>query len=206
VPATHSAARAPQALLHASFAIERKLKIKWVDSSHLDDEHREAEPDAYAAAWETLRSADGVLVPGGFGIRAVEGKCAAAKYARENRKPYLGICLGFQVGVIEFARSVLGLAEAHSAEFDEATPHPLIVFMPEVSRTQMGGTMRLGSRRTVLRSSNCKSAALYGGVTAFDVRQRVVEPQALASRSRRIARAPAAGAPPPPLRGELQVC
>jgi len=161
-----------KALLHASFAVERKLAIRWISADHLDDEAREKEPDAYAAAWAKLKGSDGVLVPGGFGIRAVEGKCAAAKYARESKKPYLGICLGFQVGVIEYARSVLNLKDAHSAEFDEATPHPLVVFMPEVSRTQMGGTMRLGSRRTVLRTPQCVTARMYGGVTAFDERHR----------------------------------
>ena len=85
-----------KALHHAAFAVERKLVIKWIDASHLDSSSRDDAPDAYAAAWETMKSADGVLVPGGFGHRAVEGKIAAATYARENRKPYLGICLGFQ--------------------------------------------------------------------------------------------------------------
>ena len=110
--------------------------------------------------------------PRGFGIRAVEGKIAAAKYAREEKVPYLGICLGFQIAVIEYARNVLGHNGAHSAEFDEATPHPLVVYMPEVSRTQMGGTMRLGARRTVLRSTQCKTSQLYSGATAFDERHR----------------------------------
>ena len=91
---------------------------------------------------------------------------------RDSKKPFLGICLGFQVAVIEFARSQLGHAEAHSAEFDKDTPHPLVVFMPEVSRTHMGGTMRLGSRRTVLSRPACKTAQLYGGVTAIDERHR----------------------------------
>eukprot|EP00965_Chrysotila_dentata_P028607 950900-Pleurochrysis_carterae.AAC.6 len=111
-------------------------------------------------------------VPGGFGIRAVEGKIAVAKFARENKIPFLGVCLGFQVAVIEYARSVLGYTTAHSAEFDEDTAHKLIVFMPEISRTHMGGTMRLGSRRTVLKTPQCMTARLYNGATAFDERHR----------------------------------
>lgn len=80
-----------------------------------------------------LQGADGVLVPGGFGDRGVEGKILAAKYARENRVPYLGICLGMQVAVIEFARSVLNLRDANSTEFDSNTRNPCVIFMPEVS-------------------------------------------------------------------------
>mmetsp|Transcript_6422 Transcript_6422/g.10860 ORF Transcript_6422/g.10860 Transcript_6422/m.10860 type:complete len:683 (-) Transcript_6422:335-2383(-) len=161
-----------KALSHASFAVERKLIIKWIDSSHLDAESENTLPSAYQRAWADLRSADGILVPGGFGIRAVDGKIAAAKYARENRVPYLGVCLGFQIAVIEFARSVLGYTGAHSAEFDEEAQHNLIVFMPEGSRTHLGGTMRLGSRRTLLSSPQCRTAKLYNGATAFDERHR----------------------------------
>ena len=79
-----------------------------------------------------LQGADGVLVPGGFGDRGVEGKILAAKYARENRKPYLGICLGMQTAVIEFARSVLGMQDANSTEFNAHTRNPCVIFMPEV--------------------------------------------------------------------------
>jgi len=161
-----------KALQHASFAVERKLRIAWIDSSHLSEEMMSIGNSEYEAAWEALKSADGLLVPGGFGIRAVEGKISAARFARESGKPYLGICLGFQVAVIEFARSVLGYADAHSSEFDDATQNPLVVFMPEGSRTQMGGTMRLGSRRTVLKNTQSKTAALYNGATAFDERHR----------------------------------
>lgn len=79
-----------------------------------------------------LQGADGVLVPGGFGDRGVQGKILAAKYARENRIPYLGICLGMQIAVIEFARSILGLKDANSTEFDPQTKNPCVIFMPEV--------------------------------------------------------------------------
>jgi len=93
-----------------------------------------------------VKSADGILIPGGFGVRGTEGKIAAVKYARENSVPFLGVCLGLQVAVIEYARTVLGLEDANSTEFNSKTPHPAIIFMPEGSRTTMGGTMRLGSR------------------------------------------------------------
>jgi len=161
-----------KALLHASFAVERKLRIRWIDSSHLDETTKATDRAAYDAAWTSLTSSDGVLVPGGFGIRAVDGKIAAARYARENNKPYLGICLGFQLAVIEYARNVLGIQTAHSAELQEDCPTPLVIFMPEGSRTQMGGTMRLGSRRTMLKSPKCTTAKLYNGATAFDERHR----------------------------------
>ena len=97
-----------------------------------------------------LESADGVIVPGGFGVRGVEGKIRAAEYCRKSKKPYLGVCLGFQVMVIEYARNVLGLEAAHSTEFEEGTEEPFVVFMPEVDKDNMGGTMRLGARDTVM--------------------------------------------------------
>lgn len=112
-------------------------------------------------AWEALELADGVLVPGGFGNRGVEGMILAAQYARENHVPYLGICLGMQVAVIEFARHVCKQPSANSTEFDQATPFPAVVFMPEGSKTHKGGTMRLGLRRTILETVDCNAARLY---------------------------------------------
>jgi CTP synthase len=113
------------------------------------------------------RSADGILVPGGFGVRGVEGMVSAAKYARENKVPFLGVCLGMQVLVIEYARHVLGLKNANSTEFDESCTHPTIMFMPEINQRVMGGTMRLGARDTLVTltlPSGAKSLAaeLYG--------------------------------------------
>ncbi|XP_040866229.1 CTP synthase isoform X1 [Glycine max] len=128
--------------------------------------------DAYKAAWKLLKGADGVLVPGGFGDRGVQGKIIAAKYARENRIPFLGICLGMQIAVIEFARSVLGVQDANSTEFEPHTKSPYIIFMPEGSKTHMGGTMRLGSRRTYFQTKECKSAKLYGCKSFIDERHR----------------------------------
>ncbi|PKI73943.1 hypothetical protein CRG98_005668 [Punica granatum] len=96
----------------------------------------------------------------------------AAKYARENNVPYLGICLGMQISVIEYARSVLGLDKANSNEFDPATPNPVVIFMPEGSRTHMGSTMRLGSRRTLFQTHDCVSSKLYRNSEYVDERHR----------------------------------
>ncbi|KAK3023741.1 hypothetical protein RJ639_044406, partial [Escallonia herrerae] len=161
-----------KALLHASVACHRKLFIDWVPASDLEDATAEENPDGYKAAWSFLRGADAVLVPGGFGDRGVEGKIIAANYARQNKIPYLGICLGMQIAVIEFARSVLGMQDANSTEFDPYTQNPCVIFMPEGSKTHMGGTMRLGSRRTYFQVSDCKSAKLYGNKSFIDERHR----------------------------------
>ncbi|XP_027936048.1 CTP synthase-like isoform X2 [Vigna unguiculata] len=150
-----------KALLHACVARSFKPSIDWIAASDLEDESAKSTPEAHATAWTTLKSADCVLVPGGFGDRGVRGMMLAAKYARENNVPYLGICLGMQISVIEFARSVLGWEKANSVEFDAQTPNPVVIFMPEGSRTHMGSTMRLGSRRTLLQTSDCITSKLY---------------------------------------------
>ncbi|CAN1328033.1 CTP synthase [Linum perenne] len=161
-----------KALLHASVALHKKLLVDWVPATDLEDEAAKENPDAYKAAWKLLKAADGILVPGGFGDRGVQGKILAAKYARENRVPYLGICLGMQTAVIEFARSVLSMQDANSTEFDAQTKNPCVIFMPEGSKTHMGGTMRLGSRRTYFQVADCKSAKLYGNKSYVDERHR----------------------------------
>ncbi|KAH9646066.1 CTP synthase [Citrus sinensis] len=161
-----------KALLHASVACHRKLIVEWVAAGDLEDATAIEAPDVYKAAWDLLKGADGVLVPGGFGDRGVQGKILAAKYARENKVPFLGICLGMQIAVIEFARSVLGMCDANSTEFDPETSHPCVVFMPEGSKTHMGATMRLGSRRTYFKVPDCKSAKLYGNASFVDERHR----------------------------------
>ncbi|KAJ6810498.1 CTP synthase-like isoform X1 [Iris pallida] len=161
-----------KALLHASVFCHRKLVVDWVPASDLEDPAAKETPDAYRAAWKLLEGADGILVPGGFGDRGVQGKILAAKYARENNVPFLGICLGMQIAVIEFARSVMNLHDANSTEFDPETRNPCIIFMPEGSKTHMGGTMRLGSRRTYFHVKNCKSAKLYDSVNYVDERHR----------------------------------
>lgn len=161
-----------KALLHASVACHKKLIIDWVLSSDLEDETAKENPDAYKAAWNLLKDANGVLVPGGFGDRGVQGKIMAAKYAREKKIPFLGICLGMQIAVIEFARSILGLHDANSTEFDPDTKNPCVIFMPEGSQTHMGGTMRLGSRKTYFHVNDCKAAKLYGNKRFIDERHR----------------------------------
>ncbi|KAJ6429374.1 hypothetical protein OIU84_020912, partial [Salix udensis] len=154
-----------KALLHASVVCRRKLVVEWVAAGDLEDVTAKEAPDVYKNAWNLLKGSDGVVVPGGFGDRGVQGKIIAAKYARENKVPFLGICLGMQIAVIEFAQSILGLHDANSTEFDPQTSHPCVIFMPEGSKTHMGGTMRLGSRRTYFKVPNCKSAKLYGNAS-----------------------------------------
>jgi len=158
-----------KALQHSAFAVDRKLVIDWIESTDLDPHNVTEKHDE---AWELLRAADGILVPGGFGNRGVEGKIAAANYARVNNVPYLGVCLGLQIATIEFCRNVLGLENANSTEFDENTPNPAVVFMPEISKTHMGGTMRLGTKPTPFLVDDCKMRRLYGGVDHVDERHR----------------------------------
>ena len=141
-----------ESLFHAGTANNVIVDINWVDSSKLTQENAES----------VLGGCAGILVPGGFGDRGIEGMIVAAQYARTHKIPYFGICLGMQIAVIEFARHVLGWEDAHSAEFDEFTKHPVIDIMPEQkSITQKGGTMRLGAYPCVL-SEGSRAAALYG--------------------------------------------
>ena len=160
-----------KALQHASFKVDRKLVIDWIESSELDYETKKSNPEKYDSAWSVLKNADGILVPGGFGIRGIEGKIKAAEYARKNGIPYLGVCLGLQVATIEFCRNVLSLENANSTEFEKDTENPAVIFMPEISKTHMGGTMRLGSKPTPFLRE-CKIKKLYGGVEFVDERHR----------------------------------
>ncbi|MDY0052506.1 MAG: CTP synthase, partial [Aliarcobacter sp.] len=134
-----------EALIHAGAHLSTKVNIHWCDSERIED----------VGVYDIIGNSDAILVAGGFGHRGVEGKLAAIKYARENKIPYLGICLGMQLAIIEFARNVLGLEDANSIEFDPDTKNPLIYlideFMDQSGNTQlrthespMGGTMRLG--------------------------------------------------------------
>ena len=159
-----------KSLQHAAMAVDRKLVIDWIEASNLEsDWSNEAEK---TTAWDSLKNADGVLVPGGFGDRGVEGKIAAAHYARTTQTPYLGICLGLQVATIEFCRNVLNLEGANSTEFEENAPTAAVVFMPEISKTHLGGTMRLGTRPTLWQVDECKIRTLYGEGEAVDERHR----------------------------------
>jgi CTP synthase len=125
-----------EALNHASSHHGGHVEVHWVDSERLTDGEVERE----------LATCDGILVPGGFGVRGIEGKIQAARYAREHQVPYLGICLGMQIAVAEFARHVAGMEGANSTEFDPETPYPVIDLLPEQKEVRdMGGTMRLGA-------------------------------------------------------------
>ncbi|KAM5533563.1 hypothetical protein V8D89_012779 [Ganoderma adspersum] len=169
-----------KSLEHSAFRCNRKLILKWVDSSDLEPGTQVTAPAKYHDAWKAVVSANGILVPGGFGMRGTEGMMLAIKWAREKHIPFLGICLGFQLAVVEFARNVCGFAGATSTEFDEKTPHPIIIFMPEISRTHMGGTMRLGLRPTVFDADSDPAAGavpsavrkLYGGAPKIWERHR----------------------------------
>jgi CTP synthase len=127
-----------EALKHAGIHTEVEVNVLWVDADEMRDHHT-----------ERLREADAVVVPGGFGSRGAEGKIEAIRYARENDVPFLGLCLGFQMAVVEYARNVLGLEGAHSAEIDADTPYPVIDLLPEqYDLEDLGGTMRLGAHET----------------------------------------------------------
>ena len=131
-----------EALTHAGFALNAKVHIDWIDSEELNESNYK----------ERLKNAGGIIVPGGFGDRGIEGMILAAKYAREEKVPYLGICLGMQISVIEFARHVAGIADACSGESANATEHKVIDFMPGQSdEVDKGGTLRLGSYPCVIQ-------------------------------------------------------
>lgn len=124
-----------ESLRHAGYAFDADVKIKWINAEQVTESNIQ----------ELTGGTDGIIVPGGFGDRGVEGKIIAAKYARENKIPFFGICLGMQIASIEYARNVLGLEGAHSAEIDPSTPYPIIDLLPEQKDVEdLGGTLRLG--------------------------------------------------------------
>ncbi|ANB60289.1 CTP synthase [Anoxybacteroides amylolyticum] len=124
-----------EALRHAGYAFDAEVEIQWINSEHVNNDN----------VATLLQEADGILVPGGFGDRGIEGKIAAIRYAREQRIPFLGICLGMQLASVEFARHVVGLEGAHSSEIDPDTPYPIIDLLPEQKDIEdLGGTLRLG--------------------------------------------------------------
>ncbi|HEX7431750.1 MAG TPA: CTP synthase [Candidatus Limnocylindrales bacterium] len=147
-----------ESLKHAGWAHEVDVKIRWIDSELLGK----------GTVEEMMAGIGGIVVPGGFGHRGIEGKILAAKYAREHRVPYLGLCLGLQCAVIEFARDVLGTEDANSTEFDMFTEHPVIDFMPD-QRTmeEKGGTMRLGLYPARLTPGS-KANAVYGSELIYE--------------------------------------
>src|SRR6056297_832473 len=137
-----------EALKHAGIQTETEVNVLWVDADETTERHE-----------ERLASADAVVVPGGFGSRGTDGKIEAVRYARENDVPFLGLCLGFQMAVVEHARNVVGLEDANSAEIDEDTPHPVIDILPEQKDIDdMGGTMRLGAHETQIEPGTLAEA------------------------------------------------
>ena len=144
-----------EALKHGGIASRATVNLQWVDSELLNEENVD----------EVLSNAQGIIVPGGFGDRGVEGMITAAKYARTRQIPYLGLCLGMQVSIIEFARNVCGMHDAHSIELDPNTTHPVISLMPDQNGVEdIGGTLRLGSYPCVLDKTS-KAYTLYGDET-----------------------------------------
>ena len=147
-----------EALYHAALYHGRELELSWVPSETLENN----------GDYSALRSVQGIVVPGGFGIRGIEGMIKAATYARENKIPYLGLCLGMQVMVIEFARFVLGSAEANSTEFDPDTRYPVIDLLPDQKgKKSKGGTMRLGNYPCQLLDGS-RAAQAYGQELVYE--------------------------------------
>ena len=147
-----------EALTHGGIENRVKVNIRWVDSETVTDKN----------AAQVLDGAYGVLVPGGFGSRGIEGKISAIRYAREQGVPFLGICLGMQMAVVEFARHVCGMEDAHSSEFSPDTAHPVIDLMAgQRGLTDKGGTMRLGTFPCRLTSRESRAFAAYGTRAGF---------------------------------------
>jgi CTP synthase len=147
-----------EALRHSGFLHGCAIEIDWVDSETLDD----------TEVRERLAHADGILIPGGFGVRGIEGKIQAARIARESRIPFLGVCLGMQIAVGDFARHVVDMPGANSTEFDPETPYPVIDLLPEQKEVaDMGGTMRLGADPVKLHDGT-KAREIYGEAVIYE--------------------------------------
>ncbi|MCA0151484.1 MULTISPECIES: CTP synthase [Rossellomorea] len=147
-----------EALRHAGYHFDSDIEVRWLNSELVDNEN----------VAEKLADVDGILVPGGFGDRGVEGKIAATQYARENKIPFLGICLGMQLASVEYARNVLGLEGAHSAELNPETPYPVIDLLPEQKDIEdLGGTLRLGLYPCKLTKGS-KAYAAYDGEVVYE--------------------------------------
>jgi CTP synthase len=159
-----------QALEHAGTYCGARVHIEWIDSTELTESDLP----------KKLEHANGVIVPGGFGVRGVEGKIACVSFARRNLIPYLGLCYGFQIAVIEFARNVCGLEGAGSTEIDPNAPHPVIDTLPEQKKIEgLGGNMRLGGQEIVVEPGTLL-AGLYDGASSIRLRFRhryEVDPQ-----------------------------
>nr|XP_042696125.1 CTP synthase 2 isoform X5 [Chrysemys picta bellii] len=161
-----------KALEHSALAINHKLNLMYIDSIELEHSTEVENPVKYHQAWQKLCKADGILVPGGFGFRGTEGKLQAISWARKKKKPFLGVCLGMQLAVVEFARNCLNWKDANSTEFDPNTKYPVVIDMPEHNPGDMGGTMRLGKRKTVFKTEDSVLRKLYGDEDFVEERHR----------------------------------
>lgn len=151
-----------ESLKHAGYAFDADIQVHWINSEKLDAQ----------AIQEKLSQVNGIIVPGGFGDRGIEGKIEAIRYARENNIPFLGICLGMQLATVEFARNVLGYSDAHSAEINPNTTHPIIDLLPEQKDVEdLGGTLRLGLYPCKLKDGT-KTKAAYDGAELIEERHR----------------------------------
>ncbi|GKZ91359.1 CTP synthase [Aspergillus niger] len=162
-----------KALEHAAMYCHKKVQIIWVDSSHLEDDT--VSPADYHKAWHAVCTADGVLVPGGFGNRGTEGMMKAITWARTNNKPFLGVCLGMQLAVLEFCRNVANVKDVGSEELHPKAENHAIVYMPEVDKGKLGGTMRLGRHPCVFQENTewSRLRSLYGpSVSQIEERHR----------------------------------
>jgi CTP synthase len=140
-----------EALVHGGIANNCRVKVKYIDSEEIEKN-----------GTEPLREVDGIIIPGGFGERGIEGKILTVKFARENGVPFLGICLGMQLAVIEFARNVCNMKNANSTEFNPNTPYPVIALLPEQRGVdRIGGTMRLGAYPCIIKNENTKAFKAY---------------------------------------------
>lgn len=153
-----------KSLEHAAMRCNKKLDLIWVDASHLETPTSQERPADFHKAWHEICTANGILVPGGFGHRGTEGMIAAARWARLNKIPFLGICLGMQLAVIEYARDICGMPGASSVELSQHCTDPVVIFMPEIDKDHLGGTMRLGLRPTNFQKGSewSKLRRLYG--------------------------------------------
>ncbi|QIW23071.1 CTP synthase [Sulfolobus sp. S-194] len=148
-----------EAIYHAAAKLHIKPVLVWIESTDIENSKE---------AIDKLRSVDGIIVLPGFGSRGVEGKILAIKYARENNVPFLGICYGMQLAVVEFARNVLGLEKAHTTEVDPNTPHPVITLLDEQKKVvQIGGTMRLGSQKVIIKEGTL-AYRIYGNTEVYE--------------------------------------
>ena len=147
-----------ESLKHGGIYARTTVNIKWIDSETVTDD----------TVSELLGDVDGILVPGGFGFRGIEGKITAIKYAREHNVPFLGLCLGMQLSIVEYARNVIGYSDAHTVEFDPDTKHPVISLMPDQNGVvDIGGTLRLGSYPCILDKDSL-AYRLYGSETIHE--------------------------------------